>query len=263
MSTDYEKATPVPEQLRKFLCLGADVKLPRTEVAKQIYSYVREKDLRDKDDRRIIHPDVAIQKLFNLKKDETINFKSFKKYISLHYPDGILDECWSEESEDQIKVSTEQELLAKIEELKKKAEELRNKAKEMEEQNEDTEFNKQRNFLIDTVRNFLGIEVSDAEVLAVLYRYYGAHINTPHNHIPISYYLKQEDENMLSERKVFNRYAKCNEIRYEDSVEIINNFLIKIKSKDQKDQLPVIRAPRRASIRRNPYESNINKPLFC
>lgn len=38
---------------------------------------------------------------------------------------------------------------------------------------------------------------------------------------------------MLFERKVYNRYAKCNEIRYEDSLEIISNFINKIKSKDQ------------------------------
>ena len=128
-------------------------------------------------------------------------------------------------------MSTEQELLAQIEELRKKA-------KDMEEENRDTEFNKQRNFLINTVRKFLEIEVSDEEVLAVLYRFYGNHINSPHEHIPISYYLKKEDENMLLERKVFNRYARCHEIRYEDSLEIIHNFINKIKSKDQVNQKP-------------------------
>jgi hypothetical protein len=124
----------------------------------------------------------------------------------------------------------EEELYAQIEELKKKAEELKNKAKEIEEQNKDTEFNKQRNFLIDTVRNFLNMQVSDEEICAVLYKFYGDHINNQQNHIPISYYLKPEDENMLFERKVINRYAKCNEIRYEDSLAIISNFINKIKS---------------------------------
>jgi hypothetical protein len=270
MSTDYEKATPVPEQLRKFLSLGADVKLPRTEVAKQIYSYVREKDLRDKDDRRIIHPDAAIQKLFNLKKDETINFKSFKKYISLHYPDGILDECWSEESEDQIKVSTEQELLAQIEALRKKA-------KYIEEQNKDTEFNNQRNFLISTVRNFLGIDVSDTEVLAVLYK--SSHTL---NHNPsgeIGYYLKKEDENMLFERKVSNRYARQHEIRCEDSDMIIRNFLEKIKPRidrsefihqqqkkfceHQLEQQSRVRKAGNYNINLTQYVPEKYVPLFC
>jgi hypothetical protein len=161
-------------------------------------------------------------------------------------------------------MSTEQELLAQIEALRKKA-------KDMEDQNKDTEFNKQRNFLINTVRDFLGIEVSDEEVLAVLYRFYGNHVNNPH--IPISYYLKKEDENMLLERKVFNRYARYNEIRYEDSYEIISNFVNKIKSKDQVSQTSNISPRRRASLRRGmmqltedisghgPGQRNI--PLFC
>lgn len=82
----FAKATAVPEPLRKFLKLGADVELPRTEVAKQIYSYVREQNLRDKDDRRIIHPDASIRKLFSLKEGETLDFKNFQKQLSKLYP---------------------------------------------------------------------------------------------------------------------------------------------------------------------------------
>jgi len=82
----FAKATPVPAALSKFLKLADGVELPRTEVAKQIYSYVREQNLRDKDDRRIIHPDSALQKLFSLAKGETLDFKNFQKQLSRHYP---------------------------------------------------------------------------------------------------------------------------------------------------------------------------------
>ena len=117
-------------------------------------------------------------------------------------------------------MSTEEELLAQIEALRKKA-------KDMEEQNKDAEFNKQRNFLIKKVRDFLEIEVSDAEVLAVLYTYSPYHI--PNRNREMGYYLKKEDDNMLLERKVKNRYAKYHEIRCEDSDMIFHNFLEKIK----------------------------------
>ena len=118
-------------------------------------------------------------------------------------------------------MSTEQELLAQIESLRKKA-------KEVEEENKDAEFNKhkQRNFLIKTVRDFLEIEVSDEEVLATLYKYYPIHQCSQEY---ITYYLEEEDENMLFERKVSNRYARHHEIRCEDSDMIINNFIRKIK----------------------------------
>ena len=159
-------------------------------------------------------------------------------------------------------MTTKEELYTQIEELKKKAEELNKKAKEIEEENKDTEFNKQRYYVINKVRDFLNMQVSDEEICAVLYRFYGAHINHSQSHIPISYYLKQEDENMLFERKVFNRYAKCHEIRYEDSYEIITNFINKIKSKDQANQVNVRRG--RAGGREcDSINLNQKIPLFC
>ena len=82
----FAKATPVPQALAKFLKIGDGVELPRTEVAKQIYSYVREQNLRDKEDRRIIHPDASLRKLFGLKEGETLDFKNFQKQLSRHYP---------------------------------------------------------------------------------------------------------------------------------------------------------------------------------
>jgi len=112
-------------------------------------------------------------------------------------------------------MSTEKEILAQIEELRKKA-------KDMEENNKDNEFNKKRNSLIKTIREFLGIEVSDQEILAVMFRY----SNNPR--IPYLLYVKKEDKNMLLERKILNRYAKYNEIRFEDSDEIIIDFLSNI-----------------------------------
>ena len=133
-------------------------------------------------------------------------------------------------------MSTEQELLAQIEELRKKA-------KDMEEQNKETEFNKQRNFLIITVRDFLGIEVSDEEVLAVLYTSFPSHTSYEKSISgEIEYYLKKEDENMLLERKVINRHAKYHEIRCEDSDMIIQKFFKKL---NQKYQLPEIGGRRR------------------
>jgi len=114
---------------------------------------------------------------------------------------------------------TEQDLWVQIETLKKQAEVLNKKALDIEEQNKDTEFNKQRYYLINKVRDFLETEVSDEEVLAVLYNW----VNEP-----VKYYLKQEDENLLFERKVINRYARHHEIRWEDSFLIIKNFLKKI-----------------------------------
>jgi hypothetical protein len=120
-------------------------------------------------------------------------------------------------------MASEQELLSQLEELRKKQ-------KEMEEENKDAEFNKQRNFLIKIIRDFLEIEVSDEEVLAILYKYFGSQYSSrTHPNGEVKYYLKKEDENMLFERKVSNRYARYHEIRVDDSDMIIHNFIDKIQ----------------------------------
>lgn len=160
-------------------------------------------------------------------------------------------------------MSTEQELLIQIEELRKKE-------KHIEEQNKDSAFNKQRNFLINTIRDFLGIEVSDAEALSVLYKHSPSHTSqNPHGEI--GYYLKKEDENMLFERKVKNRYAKYHEVRCEDSDMIISNFLGKIKphinhNEFQQEQQKKYHQHREKEQFSNNYKEYVAEkyvPLFC
>jgi hypothetical protein len=162
-------------------------------------------------------------------------------------------------------MATEQELLSQLEELRKKQ-------KEMEEQNKDVEFNKQRNFLIKTVRDFLGIKVCDEEVCAILYKY--CPIGQYHTN-QIEKYLKKEDENMLFERKVSNRYARYHEIRCEDSDMIIQNFIKKIQplitpekfnqeqnEKSEQNRLEQ-RIQRNNGIKISEYIREKYVPLFC
>jgi len=114
---------------------------------------------------------------------------------------------------------SEQELLSQLEELRKKQ-------KEIEDEKWENEFDKQKNYLIDKLREFLDMEVSDEEIISV---YNDTNFQSS---IKIyNYYLEVEDKEkkLLKIRKVFNRYAKVNEIRYEDSVEIICEFIKSIK----------------------------------
>ena len=169
-------------------------------------------------------------------------------------------------------MATEQELLSQLEELRKKQ-------KEIEEENKDAEFNKQRNFLIKIVRDFLEIEVSDEEVCAILYKYcpIGQYQTNQ-----IEKYLKKEDENMLFERKVSNRHARYHEIRCEDSDMIINNFIKKIQPlitlekfnqeqqykfhEHQKEQQIKQQEDRRKRLYNNNYTQYVPEkyiPLFC
>lgn len=81
-----------------------------------------------------------------------------------------------------------------------------------------------RNFMINEVRKFLGIEVSDEEVCAIFYKY----ISLSDELISFKLYFGCIYDNMLLERKVLNRHARHHEIRYEDSFAIIKDFISKI-----------------------------------
>ena len=76
---------PVPKDICKFLSIDENTQLPRPEVANRIYQYVKDKNLRSAENHRIIIPDKALQELFNLKDDETLDWKNFQIKLSKIY----------------------------------------------------------------------------------------------------------------------------------------------------------------------------------
>jgi hypothetical protein len=124
-----------------------------------------------------------------------------------------------------------QEVLDKIERLKIQRDnvtrqiEAIEKLKEMEVK---INFNNQKNFIINKFKKFINIPLSYNEVNAILNKSQS-----------LKYYFKVEDEdnNLLFIRKVYNKYAKYHEIRYEDAYEIIDNFIFKIQPINWKEQL--------------------------
>ena len=128
-------------------------------------------------------------------------------------------------------MSNNQEILERIERLKKQRDNVEKQIEAIEKLQEmetEMEFNKQKNFVINKLRQFLEIQVSYNEINAILNKSQS-----------LKYYFKveNEDKNLLFIRKVYNKYAKHHEIRYEDSVEIIDNFLYKIQPINWKEQM--------------------------
>jgi hypothetical protein len=76
---------PIPKDICKFLSIDENIQLPRPEVAKRIFQYVKDKNLRSSEDRRIIIPDIAIKELFNLKDDEILDWKNFQVKLAEIY----------------------------------------------------------------------------------------------------------------------------------------------------------------------------------
>ena len=59
--------------------------IPRTQLTKMVYDYIKNNNLQDKDDKRIIHPDKNVQELFHLEKGQTLEFKTFQTYMATLY----------------------------------------------------------------------------------------------------------------------------------------------------------------------------------
>ncbi len=59
--------------------------LPRTQITKKIWSYIKKKDLQDKRDRRQINADDKLLKVFNGKK--SVSMFEMTKLLNKHFKD--------------------------------------------------------------------------------------------------------------------------------------------------------------------------------
>ena len=82
----FAKPGPVSSELSKFLGLGKDELIARTEVTKRITKYCQDKGLQKKEDKRTIHADKALKDLLRLKKGDELTFFNLQKYMKVHYP---------------------------------------------------------------------------------------------------------------------------------------------------------------------------------
>ncbi len=108
----------------------ADQLIPRTQLTKMVYDYIKTHNLQDSNDKRIIHPDKNVQDLFHLDKGQTLEFKTFQTYMATLYKKVKESELNSEDSNvgvDSEKV--EEPELPKKKAPRKKATQKKAKAK--------------------------------------------------------------------------------------------------------------------------------------
>jgi predicted CopG family antitoxin len=124
----------------------------------------------------------------------------------------------------KVNKESESELLAKLEKIKK-----------------ENNFNQQRQIISNKIRKFMienmEEDITEKIAMALIIEI----LNVTESHFPnlnqqsnISFYLKETDENKLLAKKLINKFARKNEIRYEDSRDVIFNFLSKIRPSNYK-----------------------------
>lgn len=81
----FVKPTLISPELAAFLQKPKGTEMARTEVTREINSYIREHSLQDPKNGRRILPDTKLRKLLKLKKDEELTYFNLQRYMSPHF----------------------------------------------------------------------------------------------------------------------------------------------------------------------------------
>jgi chromatin remodeling complex protein RSC6 len=81
----FAKPTKISKELTTFLELEDNTEMARTQVTSHIIQYIKENDLQEKENRRIIRPDEKLKKLLNVKDEEEVTYFNLQRYMNPHF----------------------------------------------------------------------------------------------------------------------------------------------------------------------------------
>lgn len=87
----FVKPTRISDELAEFLGKTIGTEMARTDVSKEINSYIHANSLQDKANGRIIHPDDKLTKLLKIGKDDSLTYFNLQKYMKHHFVKAVVD----------------------------------------------------------------------------------------------------------------------------------------------------------------------------
>tara|TARA_X000000950_G_C13796202_1_gene611516 strand:+ start:625 stop:1275 length:651 start_codon:yes stop_codon:yes gene_type:complete len=81
----FVKPTLISDELAKFLNKACGTEMARTEVTREINSYIRAHDLQDKTNGRKINPDANLAALLKLQGGDELTYFNLQRYMSPHF----------------------------------------------------------------------------------------------------------------------------------------------------------------------------------
>ena len=81
----FAEATQISDELCDFMGKEKGEKIARTEVTKYICKYIKENDLRKKDNQRIITPDTKLKSLLGVDDSSEITYFNIQRYMNKHF----------------------------------------------------------------------------------------------------------------------------------------------------------------------------------
>ena len=79
--------TKITNELAEFLNLDKDIEISRTDVTSLICKYIKDNNLQNPDNKKIIVPDERLKKLFNgyLSENDQLEFFNIQSYLKYHF----------------------------------------------------------------------------------------------------------------------------------------------------------------------------------
>lgn len=73
-------------KLAAFMGVEPDVACARTDVTKFLIKYIKDNNLQNEKDRRIIEPNDMLQNLLQVPKGDVLTFFTIQRYMNVHFP---------------------------------------------------------------------------------------------------------------------------------------------------------------------------------
>ena len=91
----FVKPTKISDELASFLGKEKGTEMARTDVTREINTYIRAHKLQDKDNGRKINPDTKLAALLKLKKTDELTYFNLQKFMSPHFAKAVKVEAAS------------------------------------------------------------------------------------------------------------------------------------------------------------------------
>lgn len=94
----FVKPALISTELALFLGKPEGVEMARTEVTREINTYIRAHNLQDPQNGRRILPDAKLRSLLKIKKNEELTYFNLQRYMSHHFPKKVVAAVAAESS---------------------------------------------------------------------------------------------------------------------------------------------------------------------
>ena len=79
------KGSRLSKELCEFLGKPEDIEMMRTEITKEIYKYIQDNNLQDSENKKLIHPNDALIKLFNIEETQELTYFNIQTFLNKHF----------------------------------------------------------------------------------------------------------------------------------------------------------------------------------